>query len=136
MTDRHSFHLNLLKIAYNNLIQQPTFKDTEAGEAELEFLDQFAALVGDFEQHRSEAYEDGQTLLVRLVRAYPQFVPLVARDLFWLFGGECLHFMSDEEIEQFQQLEETLAELETTESSVDYLSLRQSILGETPTTRH
>lgn len=136
MTDRHSFHLNLLKIAYNNLIQQPAFKDTEAGEAELEFLDQFAALVDDFEHHRPEAYEDGQTLLVRLVRGYPQYVPLLARDLFWLFGGECLHFMSDGEIEQFQQLDEMLAELESDSKPVDYLSLRQSMLGDTPDTRH
>lgn len=135
MTDRHSFHLNLLKIAYNNLIQQPTFKDTEASE-ELEFLDQFAALVDDFEHHRPEAYEDGQSLLVRLVRGYPQFVPLLARDLFWLFGGECLHFMSDEEIEQFQQLDETQAELEASNPPVDYLSLRQSILGDASDTRH
>jgi hypothetical protein len=135
VTDRHSFHLNLLKIAYNNLIQQPTFKDTEASE-ELEFLDQFAAVVDDFEHHRPEAYEDGQTLLVRLVRGYPQFVPLLARDLFWLFGGECLHFMSDEEIEQFQQLDETQAELEASNTPVDYLSLRQSILGDASDTRH
>jgi len=135
VTDRHSFHLNLLKIAYNNLIQQPTFKDTEASE-ELEFLDQFAAVVNDFEHHRPEAYEDGQTLLVRLVRGYPQFVPLLARDLFWLFGGECLHFMSDEEIEQFQQLDETQAELEASNTPVDYLSLRQSILGDASDTRH
>ncbi|MGE4416766.1 MAG: PA2817 family protein [Marinobacterium sp.] len=135
MTDRHSFHLNLLKIAYNNLIQQPTFKDAEASE-ELEFLDQFSAVVDDFEHHRPEAYEDGQTLLVRLVRGYPQFVPLLARDLFWLFGGECLHFMSDEEIEQFQQLDETQAELEASNNPVDYLSLRQSILGDASDTRH
>jgi hypothetical protein len=135
VTDRHSFHLNLLKIAYNNLIQQPTFKDAEASE-ELEFLDQFAAVVNDFEHHRPEAYEDGQTLLVRLVRGYPQFVPLLARDLFWLFGGECLHFMSDEEIEQFQQLDETQAELEASNTPVDYLSLRQSILGDASDTRH
>jgi hypothetical protein len=136
VTDRHSFHLNLLKIAYNNLIQHPCFQHSEAGEAELEFLDQFAALVVDFEHHRPEAYEDGQTLLVRLVRAYPQCVPLLARDLFWLFGGECLHFMGDDEIEQFQQLEETLAEREAADTPVDYLSLRQSIVGETPSTRH
>jgi len=136
VTDRHSFHLNLLKIAYNNLIQQPLFREPEATEAELDFLDQFAALVDDFEHHQSQAYEDGQTLLVRLVRAYPQHVPLLARDLFWLFGGECLHYMTDEEIEQFQQLDETLSELETSSEPVDYLSLRQGILGDTSTTRH
>ncbi len=29
MTDHHRFHLNLLKIAYNNLLQQPIFMATE-----------------------------------------------------------------------------------------------------------
>lgn len=136
MTDRHSFHLNLLKIAYNNLIQQPAFKEPEATDVELEFLDQFAALVEDFEQHRPQAYDDGQNMLVRMVRAYPQYVPLLARDLFWLFGGECLHYMTDEEMAQFQQLDETLAELEAKGEKVDYLSLRQGILGDAPKTQH
>lgn len=136
MTDRHSFHLNLLKIAYNNLIQQPDFKGEEIGQAELEFLDLFTALIDDFEQHQPHAYDDGQTLLIRLVRAYPQFVPLLGRDLFWLFGGECLHFMSDEEIGQFQQLEETMADLESSNTEVDYLALRQSFFEAQPDTRH
>lgn len=136
MTDRHSFHLNLLKIAYNNLIQQPDFKSEEIDQAESEFLDLFTALIDDFEQHQPHAYDDGQTLLIRLVRAYPQFVPLLGRDLFWLFGGECLHFMSDEEISQFQQLEETVADLESSNTEVDYLALRQNFFETQPDTRH
>lgn len=127
MTDSHAFHLNLLKIAYNNLMQQDAFKGEDANTANLEYLDQFAALVEDFEQHQPQAYDDGQELMIRLVRAYPQFVPLVARDLFWLFGGECLHFMSDEEIEQFQQLDEALADAQAQQHEVDYLQLRQAI---------
>lgn len=127
MTDSHAFHLNLLKIAYNNLMQQDAFKGEDADTANLEYLDQFAALVEDFEQHQPQAYDDGQELMIRLVRAYPQFVPLVARDLFWLFGGECLHFMSDEEIEQFQQLDEALADAQAQQHEVDYLQLRQAI---------
>lgn len=127
MTDSHAFHLNLLKIAYNNLMQQDAFKGEDADTANLEYLDQFAALVEDFEQHQPQAYDDGQDLMIRLVRAYPQFVPLVARDLFWLFGGECLHFMSDEEIEQFQQLDEALADAQAQQHEIDYLQLRQAI---------
>jgi hypothetical protein len=127
VTDSHAFHLNLLKIAYNNLMQQDAFKGEDANTANLEYLDQFAALVEDFEQHQPQAYDDGQELMIRLVRAYPQFVPLVARDLFWLFGGECLHFMSDEEIEQFQQLDEALADAQAQQHEVDYLQLRQAI---------
>jgi len=136
VTDHHRFHLNLLKIAYNNLLQQPIFMATEKDDDAQALLDQFAALIDDFEHHRPEAHADGQTLLVRLVRTYPQCVPLLARDLFWLFGGECLHFMSDEEIARFQRLDETLAELEGSDTSVDYLSLRQSVFAQEPANRH
>ncbi|MBV0933032.1 PA2817 family protein [Marinobacterium weihaiense] len=127
MTDSHAFHLNLLKIAYNNLLQQADFKGEDADPVNLEFLDLFASVVNAYEQHQPDAFSDGQDLIVRLVRAYPQLVPLVARDLFWLFGGECLHFMSDEEIAQFQRLDEALAEAQTQQSDIDYLQLRQAI---------
>ncbi|MBA4501496.1 PA2817 family protein [Marinobacterium marinum] len=127
MTDSHAFHLNLLKIAYNNLMQQESFKGEHIDPVNLEFLDQFAELVEGYETHQPDAFNNGQDLMVRLVRTYPQYVHLVARDLFWLFGGECLHFMSDDEIEQFQQLDEALAEAETHENSIDYLQLRQAI---------
>ena len=74
--------------------------------------------------------------MVQLVRSYPQYVHLIARDLFWRFGGECLHFMSDEEIEQFQQLDEALAETEAQDHAIDYLQLREAVLGEGSATKH
>ncbi len=136
MTDSHAFHLNLLKIAYNNLTQQADFKDDQVDTMNIEFLNRFAALVEAFEQHQPEAYELGQDLMVQLVRSYPQYVHLIARDLFWRFGGECLHFMSDEEIEQFQQLDEALAETEAQDHAIDYLQLREAVLGEGSATKH
>ncbi|MBP0048963.1 hypothetical protein H9C73_09450 [Marinobacterium sp. AK62] len=136
MTDTHTFHLNLLKIAYNNLMQQDDFKGEDTDPVNLEFLDLFAELVAAYESHDTGAFDLGQDLLVRLVRAYPQYVHLVARDLFWLFGGECLHFMSDEEIEQFQRLDEALAEADSSDNEVDYMQLRQAIIGDQSQTRH
>lgn len=136
MTDSHAFHLNLLKIAYNNLTQQADFKDDQVDPMNIEFLNRFAALVETYEQHQPDAYELGQDLMVQLVRSYPQYVHLIARDLFWRFGGECLHFMSDEEIEQFQQLDEALAEAEARDHEIDYLQLREAVLGEGSATKH
>lgn len=136
MTDSRTFHLNLLKIAYNNLMQQDAFQGDNADPVALEFLDQFAELVTAFEQHQAHAFDEGQDLLCRLVRAYPQYVHLVARDLFWLFGGECLHFLSDEEIDRFQQLDEALAQAASQPSEFDYLQLRQAFFEPGPSTQH
>lgn len=136
VTNSHAFHLNLLKIAYNNLTQQADFKDDQVESVNIEFLNQFASLVEAYEQHQPGAYDKGQDVLVRMVRSYPQYVHLVARDLFWLFGGECLHFMSDEEIGQFQQLDEALSEAEAQQHEVDYLQLRQAVLDPGSDTRH
>ena len=51
-------------------------------------------------------YAQGPDLISRLFTTYPDFAPSLPRQLLWFFGGDCLHYMPDEEIEQFQQLEE------------------------------
>lgn len=130
MTDFHTYHLNLLKLGYNNLIKQEPFNSDEADAVDAEFLEQFTALISAFESHEAVAYDDGQYLMARLVRAYPQLVPLVARDLFWLFGGDCLHFMPDEEIERFQQLDELRAQAEESGQTFDYLAARTRLFNQ------
>lgn len=130
MTDFHTYHLNLLKLGFNNLIKQDPFTRDDADTVDIEFLEQFAELVRTFEAHEATAYDEGPYLMARLVRAYPQLVPLVARDLFWLFGGECLHFMPDEEISRFQQLDEMRAEAETSGQPFDYLAARARVFNQ------
>ena len=51
-------------------------------------------------------YRDGPALVSRLFTTYPDFAPTFPRELLWFFGGDCLHYMPDEEIELFQQLED------------------------------
>lgn len=41
---------------------------------------------------------------------HPQFTPLIPRDLLWFLGADCMHFLTDEEITRFQNIEETMAE--------------------------
>ncbi|MEZ5573292.1 MAG: PA2817 family protein [Halioglobus sp.] len=67
-----------------------------------ELAEGFATLTRD-----SDAiYRLGPELTARLFDTYPEFAPTFPRQLLWFFGGDCLHYMADEEIGQFQQLEE------------------------------
>lgn len=55
-------------------------------------------------------YTTGPALTSRLFTTYPEIAPLYPRQLLWFFGGDCLHFMPDEEITRFQALEEARQE--------------------------
>ncbi len=57
-------------------------------------------------EHTVDLYERGPALVARLFDTYPEFAPTFPRQLLWFLGGDCLHYMADEEIEQHQQLEE------------------------------
>ncbi len=48
-------------------------------------------------------YLEGPALVSRLFTTYPDFAPTFPRELLWFFGGECLHFMADEEIAEFER---------------------------------
>jgi hypothetical protein len=48
----------------------------------------------------------GQELICQVFHRYPQIAHLVPRDLLWFFGGDCLHYMPDDEISLFQDLDE------------------------------
>lgn len=129
MTDYHTYHLNLLKLSYNNLLKQPPFNAPDIDPVDAEFLQQLEALVSGYAEHQSWVYDEGPALMERLVRAYPQLVHLVARDLFWLFGGDCLHHMPDEEIVLFQQLDEARHEAERKGEAFDYLAERTRLFN-------
>jgi hypothetical protein len=67
-----------------------------------ELAEGFAALATS----SNEFYSVGPELVARLFDTYPEFAPTFPRQLLWFFGGDCLHYMADDEIAQFQQLEE------------------------------
>ncbi|WP_455231487.1 PA2817 family protein [Geopseudomonas aromaticivorans] len=70
------------------------------------FLERFDELLADLPRQPEEAMHLGQELMGQIVHRYPQIAHLVPRDLLWFFGGDCLHYMPDEEIEMYQQLDE------------------------------
>lgn len=70
-----------------------------------ELLQRYDELIAVVQRGDDELYL-GQELMGHVFQHYPQIAHLIPRDLLWFFGGECLHFMPDEEIALFQQLEE------------------------------
>jgi len=67
----------------------------------------------------------GQDLMCQIIQRYPQIAHLVPRDLLWFFGGDCLHYMPDEEIDLYQALEERRFEAEENEEPFDWNQEKQ-----------
>ena len=67
----------------------------------------------------------GQDLISQVFHRYPQIAHLVPRDLLWFFGGDCLHFMPDEEIDLYQRLDERRFEAEQNDEPFDWNQEKQ-----------
>ena len=67
------------------------------------FLERFDELIMNL-QNVPEERHMGQDLICQVFHRYPQIAHLVPRDLLWFFGGDCLHFMPDEEIAVFHTI--------------------------------
>jgi len=70
------------------------------------FLERYDELQEQLREEPVASQYLGQELICQIFQRYPQIAHLVPRDLLWFFGGDCLHFMPDEEIELYQQLDE------------------------------
>jgi hypothetical protein len=69
-------------------------------------LSELAAAYRALDENGVDLYTRGPALVSRLFDTYPEFAPTFPRQLLWFLGGDCLHYMADEEIEQHQQLED------------------------------
>ena len=67
----------------------------------------------------------GQDMMSLVILRYPQIAHLVPRDLLWFFGGDCLHFMPDEELDMYQALEERRFEAEQNDEPFDWNQEKQ-----------
>lgn len=120
----HNHTLILLKDFMVLLKQGFPFNQDSIAEDDESFLNQLASLINALTERDDQAVFDGQAWLSRLFRNYPAYAPHVGREVLWFFGGEALHFMPDEEITKFQQLENAMAEAG---DDFDYLKTKQDI---------
>jgi hypothetical protein len=89
------------------------------------FLERFDELRALLPIDPIESQYLGQDLMSQVILRYPQIAHLVPRDLLWFFGGDCLHFMPDEELDMYQALEERRFEAEQNDEPFDWNQEKQ-----------
>jgi hypothetical protein len=113
----------------------------------LELLDSFAEFIGQQAGNASKGdplrelaqgfrqlagaenpYQAGQNLVSQLFSSCPQLAPALPRELLWFLGGDCLHYMPDEELAVFQRLDEMRADATTAGEELDYQQARAKLL--------
>ena len=122
--DYHRQLISLMRISLAKLVADGDEETAALPEDLLEKLDALDAgeLAGD------AFYQTGQEFICRLVGGFPQLTQFIARDLFWFFGGDCLHYMPDEEIQVYQQLDEMRAAANATGEEFNYAEERASLM--------
>jgi len=75
-----------------------------------------------------DLYRAAPALVDRLFSTYPDFAPTFPRELLWFLGGECLHYMPDEEIAVFQQLEELRGAAQKRGEVLDFQAARAKLM--------
>ncbi|GMG87014.1 PA2817 family protein [Biformimicrobium ophioploci] len=71
----------------------------------------------------------GQRTLCKIVSLYSNLAPHIHPDLFWYFGGDCMHFIPDEDIARYQALDEARYEAESSGETFHYQDARAKIFG-------
>ncbi len=92
--------------------------------------DSLRELAQSFGQLEAESiYSEGPALVDRLFTTYPDFAPTFPRELLWFLGGDCLHYMPDDEIQLYQQLDEEREAASERGEVLDMEAARQRLRG-------
>lgn len=100
------------------------------------FVERFDELITELPRDPEGSQYLGQDLISQVFHRYPQIAHLVPRDLLWFFGGDCLHFMPDEEIALFQRLDERRFEAEENDEPFDWNQEKQLLALGDDTSKH
>lgn len=100
------------------------------------FVERFDELIDALAHEAPENFYLGQDLLCQVFTRYPQIAHLIPRDLLWFFGGDCLHYMPDDEIDLYQQLEDRRHDAEANDEPFDWNQEKQLLAMSENAPRH
>jgi len=129
MAEQHphfNYHQQLLIELYKYCLGQLPFSSEHASDVDREFIEDLHLLT-EAKQADEDYQHRGQAIISRIIGHYPHLTPNINRDLLWFFGGDCLHYMGDDEVERYQQLDELLYESQSRGDEVDYASAKAKI---------
>lgn len=126
----HSYHLALLSSLFDTLRAQTVLMAQVPEESNELFLERFEELIAQLEAGDQDALYSGQEIICQVISRYPQVAHLIPRDLLWYFGGDCLHFMPDEEIAQYQLLDEHMADATARGEEFNWEQARQLLMSQ------
>ncbi len=84
-------------------------------------------LLCEIDSYTETSNQQGQWLVGRIISAYSHLTHVLPRDILWFFGGDCLHYMPDEEINFYQQLDELRFAAEKADGDFDYAQARENL---------
>ncbi|MEO8492671.1 PA2817 family protein [Pseudomonas sp.] len=122
-------HLRSILVAVGEAEQVPE-------ESHTLFLERFDELRALLPIDPIESQYLGQDLMSQVILRYPQIAHLVPRDLLWFFGGDCLHFMPDDELDLYQALEERRYEAEQNDEPFDWNQEKQLLAMPVDQSKH
>ena len=122
-------HLRSILVAVGEAEQVPE-------ESHALFLERFDELLASLPIEPIESQYLGQDILTQVISRYPQIAHLIPRDLLWFFAGECLHYLSDEEIDMYQALDERRFEAEQNDEPFDWNQEKQLLAMSAQDSKH
>lgn len=122
-------HLRSILVAVGEAEQVPE-------ESHSLFLERFDELLTSLPVDPIESQYLGQDILTQVIARYPQIAHLIPRDLLWYFAGDCLHYLSDEEIDMYQALEERRYEAEQNDEPFDWNQEKQLMAMSAQDSKH
>ena len=120
-------HVDLLEAFYQSAQQAAPFSQIELHDEDTDAFITTLKQLCEMSEYNDDISEKGQWLTGRVVSAYSHLMPLLSRDLLWFFGGNCLHYMPDEEINFYQQLDELRFSAEDAGHDFDYAAAKQGL---------